>query len=165
MVTVREVLQLAIETDMMQLAHRVFWAMENEKVEATEDATKLSQITYDEEEIAAIVAQNTLAIGKVKLYVVETKTAEVFAFYYGEKALDVHALHQKMFKESPKRLRNADHLLGEIFHFNDTYTAEFLYFHRAKVVAFPYYIGHASAGSQVFYDLYRRHGTTEQIIL
>lgn len=148
MVTVNEVLQLAIETDMVHLAHRVFWAVANGKVQVDEDSLQLDAIDYDDEEISVMITQNTLAIGRVKLYVIETRTPDVFAFYYSENVLAANALHFEMFKETPKRLTNADHLMKKLFHFDETSTADILYFHRNKAVAYPYYIGHAWAGER-----------------
>lgn len=139
---------LAIETDMLHLAHRVFWAVTNGKVQVGEDSKQLDAIDYDNEAISEMIAQNTLDLGKVKLYVAETKTTDVFAFYYSENVLEAHALHQEMFKETPKRLTNADHLMKKLFHFDETSTVDILYFHRNKAVAYPYYIGHARAGER-----------------
>ena len=39
MVSVQEVFQLAIETEMVHLAHRIFWAITNGKVKAQEDSS------------------------------------------------------------------------------------------------------------------------------
>ena len=72
MVSVQEVLQLAIEMDMIHLAHRIFWAIANGKVQMDEDSERLDAIDYDDEAISKMVAENKLSIGKIKLYVVET---------------------------------------------------------------------------------------------
>ncbi len=150
MVTVKEILQFAIETDMTQLAHRTFWAIQNQKVESTANSDILHVVEYDEEAIAEMIAQNWLSIGEVKLYVAETRNPGVFAFYYGKDLMEVHMLHQDQFRETPKRWVNGNHLMGQIFHFIETGTMDILYFHRTKVVAYPYYIGHAMAGERVF---------------
>lgn len=149
MVAVQEVFQLAIEMDMVHLAHRIFWAIANGKIKVEEDSERLDTIGYDDEAISKMVARNQLSIGKIKLYVVETRVPELFAFYYSENVLDAHALHQDMFRETPKRLTNASHLLPRLFRFDETGAANILYFHRNKVVAYPYYLGHARAGEQV----------------
>ena len=117
MVSVQEVLQLAIEMDMIHLAHRIFWAIANGKVKCDEDSKRLDAIDYDDEAISKMVAQNKLSIGKIKLYVVETREPELFAFYYSENVLDAHALHQDIFRETPKRLTNASHLMTKAFSF------------------------------------------------
>jgi len=90
-----------------------------------------------------------LRIGKIKLYIAETTTPGQFAFYYSENVLEAHALHQNLFRETPKRLTNASHLMHKLFHFNETDAANILYFHRNKVVSYPYYLGHARAGERV----------------
>ncbi len=149
MVSVQEVLQLAIEMDMVHLAHRIFWAIVNGKVEVDEDSKLLDIIDYDDEAIAEMVAQNKLNIGKVKLYVAQTSKPDLFAFYYSENVLEAHALHQEMFRETPKRLTNGSHLMQKLFHFDERRTADILYFHRKQVVAYPYYLGHARAGERV----------------
>ena len=150
MVSVQEVLQLAIEMDMVHLAHRTFWAIDNGKVRVEEDSKRLDAIDYDDETISEMVAQNTLNIGKIKLYVAQTTKPNLFAFYYSENVLDAHALHKEMFQETPKRLVNGSHLMPKLFHFDETSAANILYFHRSKVVAYPYYLGHARAGERVF---------------
>lgn len=149
MVTVQEVFQLAIEIDMMHLAHRIFWAIAEGKVEVEDDSERLDAIDYDDEAITKMVAQNQLRIGKIKLYVAETTMPDQFAFYYSENVLEAHALHQNMFRETPKRLTNASHLMQKLFHFNETDAANILYFHRNKVVSYPYYLGHARARERV----------------
>ena len=149
MVTVQEVLRLAIETDMRGLAHRVFWAIAEDKVRADEDSKNLEYVDYDEEAITKMIEQNVLNIGKVKLFVITTKKPGIFAFYYSENVLEANALHQKIFKESPKRLTHAPHLLGKVFQLNEKNDPEILYFHREKVVSYPYYLGVARAGERV----------------
>ena len=149
MVSVQEVFQLAIEMDMVHLAHRIFWAIAKGKVKVDEDSERLDAIEYDDEAIAKMVARNQLSIGKVKLYVAETTIPDRFAFYYSENVLEAHALHQDMFRETPKRLTNASHLMPKLFHFDETDAANILYFHRNKVIAYPYYLGHARAGERV----------------
>lgn len=149
MVSVQEVFQLAIEIDMIHLAHRIFWAIGNGKVGGAEDSKRLEAIDYDDETILEMIAQNKLNIGKVKLYVAQTTKPDLFAFYYSENVLDAHALHQEMFQETPKRLTNAPHLMQKLFHFDEKGSGDVLYFHRNKVVAYPYYLGHAWAGERV----------------
>ena len=73
MVSVKEVFQLAIEMDMMHLAHRIFWAIADGKVKVDEDSERLDAIDYDDEAISTMVARKQLSIGKIKLYVVETR--------------------------------------------------------------------------------------------
>jgi len=145
MVTVLEILCLAIETDMQRMAHRVFWAISEHKVSADEDSEILDSIDYDEEAINKMIEQNVLEIGKVKLFVAATTKPEEFAFYYSENILEAHALHQELFKEAPMRLTDAPHLLGKVFELIETKATEILYFHRKSVVAYPYYLGHAIA--------------------
>ncbi len=149
MVSVQEVFQLAIEMDMIHLAHRIFWAIANGKVRVEEDSERLDVIDYDDEIISEMVAQNKLNIGKIKLYVAQTIMPDRYAFYYSENVLEAHALHQEMFRETPNRLTNASHLMPKLFHFDETDDANILYFHRNKVVAYPYYLGHARAGERV----------------
>ena len=81
---------------------------------------RLDAIDYDVEAIAKMVARNQLSIGKIKLYVAETTRLDRFAFYYSENVLEAHALHQELFRETPKRLMNASHLMPKLFHFDET---------------------------------------------
>jgi hypothetical protein len=149
MVSVQEVFQLSIEMDMVHMAHRIFWAIAEGKVNVEEDSERLDAIDYDDEAISKMVARNQLRIGKIKLYVAETTMPDRFAFYFSENVLEAHALHQDMFRETPKRLTNASFLMPKLFHFDETDAANILYFHRNKVVAYPYYLGHARAGERV----------------
>ncbi|WP_338653404.1 hypothetical protein V6B14_17450 [Sporosarcina psychrophila] len=114
-----------------------------------EDSELLDAIDYDDEAISKMVARNQLSIGKIKLYVIETREPELFAFYYSENVLEAHALHQDVFRETPKRLTNAAHLMPKLFHFDEMDAANILYFHRNKVVAYPNYLGLARAGERV----------------
>ena len=57
MVSVQEVFQLAIEMDMIHLAHRIFWAIANGKVQMDEDSERLDAIDYDDEAISKMVAE------------------------------------------------------------------------------------------------------------
>ncbi|MHA6260594.1 hypothetical protein ACXYMX_11980 [Sporosarcina sp. CAU 1771] len=148
MVKVEEVLKLAIDTDMSGLAHRVFWAITEGKVKAHEDSKKLDCIDYDQEAIAQLIEKNVLSIGKVKLFVATIKNPEIYAFYYSENVLEANHLHRKLFKEAPKRLTHAPHLLGNVFQLDEKNDPEILYFHREKVVSYPYYLGVARAGER-----------------
>lgn len=151
MATVQEVLDLAIEIELVGLAHRVFWAISTNKVTVNDPSEKLDEIDYDEVAIAEMVAQNLLAIGKIKLYIIETFQPDIYAFYYCENAVEADALHREMFREAPKRLTTAPHLMTKIFHFNETGASQILYFQRKQVVSYPYYLGHARAGERWLY--------------
>jgi len=48
-------------------------------------------------------------------------------------------------------IEQAPNLLGKVFQLDEKKGAEILYFHRKKVVAFPYYLGHARAGKNFLY--------------
>ena len=148
-VTVKEVLALAIETDMIHLAHRVFWAVATGKVQVDADSKQLDAIDYDEAAISEMIAENQLGLGKLNFMSLKRGRQIVFAFYYSENVLDANALHQEMFRETPQRLTNADHLLKTLFYFDETSAADILYFHRNQVVAYPCYVGHARAGERV----------------
>lgn len=151
MTTVKEVLDLAIEIELVSLAHRVFWAISTGKVTVNDPSEILDTIHYDELIIAQMVTQNLLAIGKIKLYMIETYHPDTFAFYYSENALEADALHREMFREAPKRLTATPQLMTRIFHFNETGAAQILWFQRKQVVSYPYYLGHARAGERLLY--------------
>lgn len=150
--------QHTVETDMIPLAHHVFWAVETGVVQWSDDSDLLKQVTYDEAAIQQMIRQNVLGIGKIKLYAAETKTPALYAFYYSENVLDAHALHEQSFKESPKRMGDASHLLGRLFEFEAPGTSNILYFHRSEVAAYPYYLGHAWAGERRFFRIERKVG-------
>ena len=60
-----------------------------------------------------MIEQNVLNIGKVKLFVADTTGTRSIRFLLLENVLDAYALHQELFRERPKRLRNAPNLLGK----------------------------------------------------
>lgn len=153
MATVQEVLQLSIEVDMSELAHRIFWAISTDQVKVDEDSSSLDKITYDDEAITNMIKQNILNIGKIKLFVVETTNTNLYAFYYSENVLEVNSLHQELFRETPGKITSAAHLLGNTFHFDMTKNWDILYFHRNQVVAYPYYLGHVKAKHNLFYQM------------
>ena len=41
----------------------------------------------------------------------------------------------------------------KVFHFDEINESDILYFHRNKVVAYPYYLGHARARGNLLYRL------------
>lgn len=149
MITVKDVLSLAIETDMQLFAHHIFWAISTHQIAPNDDSNKLLTLNHDAENVRKMSTANPLEIGKVKLYAVETRQPNYFAFYYSENILEVDQLHRKLFRETPKRLTNASRLLREVFHFADGRDASLLYFHRSQVVEFPYYLGHIWGGEAV----------------
>lgn len=151
MATVKEVLDLAIEIELIGLAHRVFWAISNGKVNLNDASEALDTIHYDELAIAQMVERNLLVIGKIQLYILATFQPDTYAFYYCENAVEADSLHREMFREAPKRLTTAPHLMTEIFHFDETGASQILYFQRKDVVSYPYYLGHARAGERWLY--------------
>lgn len=152
MVNVREVLDLAVEIDAKWLAHHIYWAIKAGKVGSTDEASKLSEITYDEEAVEKLLQQNALHIEHVKLYIAETKAPGVYAFYYGRNVVEAQCLHQALFQETPTKWKQAKHLLIKSFHFYETKQHETFYFHRAKAASHPYYLGHINAGEEVLWD-------------
>ncbi len=153
MASVQEVLQLSIEVDMSELAHRIFWAISTDQVKVDEDSSSLNKITYDDIAITNMIKQNILKIGKIKLFVVETTNTNLYAFYYSENVLEVSSLHQELFRETPIKITSAAHLLGNTFHFDMTKNWDILYFHRNQVVAYPYYLGHVKAKHNLLYQM------------
>lgn len=152
-VTVQEVFDYAIESDMLNMAHHIFWALSKGHVTAQCAAEKLQSVEYNEQEISSMIQSNLLSIGKIKLFVIQTQQANSYAFYYAENSLAVYSMHQQLFREKPKKVTNANHLLQEIFEFVDTGTSAMLYEHRRKIVEYPYYLGHAYAGERVLQRL------------
>lgn len=153
MATVQEVFRLTTDLDLKWLGHRVFWALKEGKVQAEDNVERLNEIDYDDVAIEALIAQNKLEIGKIKLYVAETATPELFAFYFAENVLEVSMLHQALFREKPIRIVDGEDLTGKAFEFQDEREAEILFMYRSKISAFPCYLGHAWAGERVFYRM------------
>ena len=151
-VTVKEVLDLAIECDMSLVAHHVWWAITEKGVTFQDDIEKLKNISVEQEMVKQLMASNILGIGLIKLFVVKCTDSDVYAFYLAEQALDVTMLHNEKFGKVEK-VTNASRLFPNKMLFADTGLEITLFEYRKKMVQFPAYIGHARATENVLYRL------------
>lgn len=51
MITVEELFDYAVDTDMSLTAHSIFWAITNHKIRMDDDSVKLKEIAFDQEAI------------------------------------------------------------------------------------------------------------------
>ncbi|BAQ11477.1 hypothetical protein OXB_3007 [Bacillus sp. OxB-1] len=151
MVTVKEVFDFAVETDLPRLAHSVYWAIANRAVQLDDDSEKLNVISYNGQEIERLVESNMLGIGRIKLFVIQTQEKDWFAFYLAENSLDAFRLHVELFRDRGGKITHADRLMIPTMFFPDTGIEASLYEHRKNVVEYPAYVGHAKAGERVLY--------------
>lgn len=153
MESVKEVFDLAVELDLYNLAHRVYWAISQKKVDLTDSSKKLEEIEYDEVSINNMVEANLLGIGKVQLFVVQTGNPEWYAFYLSESGLEANSMHIKKFREKPRNITRADRLMVSLMDFVDKDMEMNLYEYRRKVIEFPVYVGHAESGKHTLYNI------------
>lgn len=153
MVTVKEVFDFAVETDMVLLAHKVYWAISKQLVSLEDDTDKLKLIDYDEQEIDGLIKRNMLDIGRIKLFVIQTNQEGWFSFYFAENSLDAYRLHSELFRERGGKITQADRLMIPVMAFADSGKEERLLDYKKNVVEYPAYVGHARAGEHVLYRL------------
>ena len=79
MITVKEILEYAVEGEHSVLAHIIFWGMTTQGISPEDDSNKLKDLEFDREAITALVKNNVLGMGQIKLFVVKV-SAELFAF-------------------------------------------------------------------------------------
>ena len=94
---------------------------------------------------------NTLRIGEIKLFVVESKQPNWYAFYLGKDETDAHRMHSERFRETAVKVTHADRLMPNTLTFAETGNEESLYEYRKKVAAFPIYVGHVEAGKRLIH--------------
>lgn len=150
--TVKELLDLAVECDMSGVAHHAWWAITQQGIKLQDDVDKLKNIPVDCEAIKELVSNNTLGIGRVKLFVVKAPNSDLYAFYLAEQSLDATILHNDKFGKCEKVI-NATRLLPNKMLFADTGLEMTLFEYRKKIIQFPAYLGHAKAKENVLYRL------------
>lgn len=151
MITVEELFNYAVDTDMSLTAHSIFWAITNNKIRVEEDSEKLKEIDFDQEAIQQAIKNNILGIGAIKLFVVESKQPNLYAFYLGKDETDAHRMHSERFRETAVKVTHADRLMPNTLTFAETGNEESLYEYRKKVAAFPIYVGHVEAGKRLIH--------------
>ena len=152
MITVKDMLDYALEIDLSHLAHSIYWALMNEQIQLHDDSEDLKGIEFNETEVQQMMEQNVLDIGKVKLFVMDTKD-NWYAFYLAEHSLDAYRLHETLFREQQRKITRADRLMINLMTFAATGAEESLYDHKKDVLTYPAYVGHAKAGERTLYTM------------
>lgn len=116
-ITVKEMLDYAMEFDVKRLAHQIFWAVTTDKIQLTDDSGRLLEIHFDAEAIREMTEKNLLGLGRIKLYVVPSFNQ--YAFYYANNILEVSGLHQSLFNERPVRIIESQRLQTKVMYFVD----------------------------------------------
>ncbi|PID23239.1 hypothetical protein CSV61_01970 [Sporosarcina sp. P3] len=149
MITVEELFDYALDTDMSLTAHSIFWAITNQKIGINEDSLKLREIEFDQEAIQQSMNENTLRIGEIKLFVVKSKQPNWYAFYLGQEETDAYRLHSETFRETGVKVTHADRLMSNLLTFAESGKEESLYEYRKRIMQFPVYVGHVEAGKRL----------------
>lgn len=153
MITVQELLQYATETDMSLTAHSLYWAITEKKIALHDDSEKLKSLSFDEVAIRKILQQNLLRIGEVKLFAMQTRQKNWYAFYFAKHSLDVHHLHETRFGETDGKVTQADRLLPNLMVFAESGKETSWFACRKSVQVCPAYMGHVLAGERVVYRM------------
>lgn len=155
MITVKDMLDYALEIDLSHLGHSIYWALMNQHIQLQDDSEHLKAIEFNETEVQQMMAQNLLDIGKVKLFVMDTEN-DWYAFYLAEHSLDAYRLHEQLFRERQYRITRADRLMIHLMTFAETGEEECIYDHKKEVLTYPAYLGHAKAGGRTLYTMVAR---------
>ncbi|WP_313235545.1 hypothetical protein [Sporosarcina ureae] len=149
MITVEELFDYALDTDMSLTAHSIFWAITKQEIGINEDSVKLKEIKFDQEAIQLSMKENTLRIGEIKLFVVKSKQPNWYAFYLSKKEADARRLHSETFRETGVKVTHADRLMSNLLTFAESGEEESLYEYRKRIMQFPVYVGHVEAGKRL----------------
>lgn len=151
-ITVKELLEYAVEDEHSVLAHTIFWGMTTQGISPEDDSEKLKELEFDREAISALVKNNVLGMGQIKLYVVRVST-EQFAFYFARNALEASSHHTRLFFQKPSTIVEAERLLHKYMYLADLDKNMMLVDYRKELLQFPVYIGHARANDHKLYRL------------
>ena len=155
--TVKEMLEYAIEGEHSVLAHMIFWGMTTQGIAPEDDSNKLKDLDFDREAISALVINNVLGMGQIKLFVVKVN-AELFAFYFARNVLEANAHHTQLFFQKPLSIVETERLLHKSMYFANLDKHMMLVEYRNELLQFPSYIGHAKAGDHKLYRLDQQKG-------
>ncbi|AXH99106.1 hypothetical protein DV702_04765 [Sporosarcina sp. PTS2304] len=150
-VTVNDLFNYAVETDMSLTAHSIFWAITERKVHMEDDSQTLQHVSFDRQAVDQLMKENKLCIGRIQLFVMQCETPGLYAFYVAEAASHVFQLHHTYFRERGVNVTQADRLLCRLMRCARTGKEESLYTFKKEVASFPAYLGHARAGERVLY--------------
>lgn len=154
-VTVREMFDYAVSIDLSRLAHSIYWALSKQLVQANDNSEKLQAVNFPKEQINKLVESNLLGIGRIGLFVIETKESDWYAFHLAENALDATRLHRELFRESGGKVVRSDRLMIELMLTADG-KEESLYERKKNIVQYPAYVGHARAGEHSLYKVVQK---------
>lgn len=156
-ITVKEILEYAVEGEHSVLAHMIFWGMTTQGISPEDDSNKLKDLEFDREAITALVKNNVLGMGQIKLFVVKV-SSELFAFYFARNVLEANAHHTRLFSQKAASIVEAERLLHKSMYLADLDKHMMLVDYRKELLQFPAYIGHAEAGDDRLYRLDQRKG-------
>ena len=156
-ITVREILEYAVEGEHSVLAHMIFWSMTTYGIAPEDDSNKLKELPFDREAISELVQKNVLGMGQIKLFVVKV-SSELFAFYFARNVLEASSYHTRLFFQNPTSIVEAERLLHKSMYLADLDKHMMLVDYRNELLQFPAYIGHAEAGGHKLYRLDQKKG-------
>lgn len=161
-ITVKELLEYAVEDEHIVLAHTIYWSMTTQGVTLDDDSQKLLDLPFEREEISQLVQSNILGMGQVKLYVVKVNS-ELFAFYFAKNVLEASAHHSRLFGHKVTNIVEAERLLYKHMYLVDIDKQMMLIDYRKELLQFPAYIGHAKAQDHKLYRLDQQKGARQVV--
>ena len=151
-ISVKELLEYAIEGEHSVLAHTIYWSMTTQGIAMKDDSQKLLDLPFDRDNISQLVQQNLLGMGQIKLYVVKVK-ADLFAFYFAHNALEASTHHSRLFYQKATCIVDAERSLYKYMYLVDIDKHMMLIDYRKELLQFPAYLGHAKANDHKLYRL------------
>lgn len=143
MITVEDMYEYAIQTDLSHLAHSIHWALLNGAglAKPHDDSETLKALPFDLKEIGDMKARNDLGIGKIRLFAIETKERDCFAFYFAESAQQAESVHSSLFRGSFTAVKDADRLMPNLMTLAETGEELSFYELRERTMLFPAFVG------------------------
>lgn len=151
MITVEELYEYAIQTDLSHLAHGIHWALKNGIATLHDDSETLKTLPFDLKEIGEMKARNDLGIGKIRLFAVETNERDCFAFYFAESTQQAEKVHRSIFRGSFAAAKDADRLMPNLMTLAETGEELSFYELRERTMLFPAFVGRVMARERVVY--------------
>ncbi|WP_252504399.1 hypothetical protein [Sporosarcina sp. Marseille-Q4943] len=138
--TVRELLHDAIYYDVPNMAHAVYYAVQQGLVKLDDPESRIPFRELDYEAIGKMREENWLQMCTVKLFVVRMG-GKRYAVYLAETEEEVRAQHRKIYGEFAGRVTDASGRMDASYYCEGTGKERSFWELKREVVDFPYFVG------------------------
>lgn len=137
--TLRQLLNDAIEWDEPKLAYAIYWAS-TQGFDLNNSFDDLKQLAIDFSEVDKLVQLDPLGISKIKMY--SCKDGDGFHLIFAERIEDARGMLINNFGRIPNAVIDVSH--GFDKHFYDATTRKFEWVRKVKneTISFPHYYGY-----------------------